>query len=106
MEIATAPSTQIRQNPRALTRTRRRPRSDDVNRPAEEATPANGTGRAEEEPNAKESGSGPADDSRRERIPGARHIESPEDLLHVAVGVLATVALFWLIRRGPRFPGF
>lgn len=47
----------------------------------------------------------PQGDSRWERIPGARHIDSAEDILHVAVGVLATVALFWLIRRGPRFPG-
>ena len=82
MGSATAPSTQIRRQPEA------------------------GGPEAEETRSSKESGSGPAGDSRRERIPGARHIESPEDLLHVAVGVLATVALFWLIRRGPRFPGF
>ena len=44
-------------------------------------------------------------DSRWDRFPGSRHLESPEDVLHVAVGVLATVALFWLLRRGPKLPG-
>ncbi|NNL30794.1 MAG: hypothetical protein HKO77_07210 [Gemmatimonadetes bacterium] len=46
------------------------------------------------------------DESRWGRFPGARHMETSEDILHVAVGVLATVALFWLIRRGPKLPGF
>ena len=48
---------------------------------------------------------GDGDTSPRSRIPGARHVETGEDLLHVALGVAATLALFWLIRRGPKLPG-
>lgn len=34
-----------------------------------------------------------------------RAIESGEDFFHMAVGMAVAAAIFWLIRRGIRFPG-
>ena len=54
-------------------------------------------GARNDRPKGKKSGSGTAS--------GDRHINSGEDLLHLAIGVAVTVAMFWLLKRGPRFPG-
>lgn len=35
----------------------------------------------------------------------SKHINSGEDLLHLAIGAVATLAMLWLLKRGPRPPG-
>ena len=34
-----------------------------------------------------------------------KHINSSQDLLHLAIGAAATLAMLWLLKRGPRLPG-
>lgn len=68
---------------------------------ADQATGASGGGARPDGGNGAGSGSG------RERKGPARNrpIESGEDLFHMAVGMTLAVAIFWLLRKGIRFPG-
>ena len=35
----------------------------------------------------------------------SKHINSSQDLMHLAIGAAATVAMLWLLKRVPRPPG-
>ncbi|MGI9625527.1 MAG: hypothetical protein ACR2QM_01715 [Longimicrobiales bacterium] len=51
-------------------------------------------GAQSDRPKGKGSGSG--------TVSGDGLVSSGEDLLHLAIGVAITVAMFWLLKRGPR----